>query len=519
MNFTIDFKGAAADAVALPAAAPAPAVSPGVPSSLSGFDGANYSTKRGRVFWPTLDTRKELDSYSRNELIRRIRWLHGNGGLIKGIIENAAMFIGWLTPTAITKDDAWNELADDNFSSRTKSKSIFDDAGKFNFATAQGMINECALKDGDILTVLTESPNKGARVAFYESHQIRSLRRKKEDGWIDGVLVNKGLRHLKYSVVADDTATVMEARNCIYYGIFKSVGHNRPVPPLAHAVNNALDIMETRGYIKHGIKAASLFGMVIEQESDAPNNSKKVGGMPALGAETPAPLLGGEGDETPFSSQKAFSGGVSAKLGRGEKAKILNDNRPGPNSREFAYDQMRDIAIGLGLPLEVVYHMVKLTGPGVRFVLQFAEKWIEKRRLELQEWCHRYWAYHMAKEIKAGRLPVPNDPNWIDGVEWTPTRSISIDRSNDKNRMDEMDAGYGTFSKWCADTEGAGWRKKTVQRTTEVKYAYEACGGVWDELTAEQKYAMVHRPRQGVAAVDIPDSKNSSSSSDDDDDE
>ena len=40
----------------------------------SGYDGANPSPLRSQVFWNTLETREELDSFSREELMRRIRF-------------------------------------------------------------------------------------------------------------------------------------------------------------------------------------------------------------------------------------------------------------------------------------------------------------------------------------------------------------------------------------------------------------------------------------------------------------
>lgn len=475
----------------------------------SGFDGANTSTKRGRVAWHTMDTRKELDQFSRNELIRRIRWLHANMGFVKGVIENASMLVGWLTPTAMTDDPAWNKLADENFSARAMSKIIFDRSGKFNFKTAQMMLVRAAMKDGDILTVLTETPNEGARVMFYEGHQLATMRIDTDKGYRDGVRYDKANRHISYSIASDGEAKYVSARDSIYFGRCQAVGNVRAHPPLAHAVNHAIDVTEVWGNTKHGIKSASLFGLVIEESENAPKSGSKGGMEVNLG--TPTTQTSASGEE--FTTDQVWSSGQVADPGRGRKISTINDNRPGPDQRKFTVDLFRDISNGLGLPLEVLGHMESLKGPGVRLILDKAEKWIEERRLELKEWCTRYWVYHMAKEIKAGRLPMPDDANWIHGVEWTPQRSLSIDRGRDgKQRLDEIDAGYGTLADWCIDSDGANWRKNTKQRIEEVKFGYEQCGGVWEELSAAERHAKVFRARQGAANVADVESKKTKNS-------
>ena len=54
------------------------------PVGMSGgvWDGANFSSRRGYVYAP-LQTRDELPSGSRTELVRRSRWLTRNVGFAK----------------------------------------------------------------------------------------------------------------------------------------------------------------------------------------------------------------------------------------------------------------------------------------------------------------------------------------------------------------------------------------------------------------------------------------------------
>lgn len=461
------------------------------PMSLSGYDGANRSIRRGRIHWQTLETRKELDSFSRDELLRRCRWLRANVGLVKGLVKNGSMLVGWMTPQARTTDEAWNELADKNFKMRAMTKSVFDAGGKFNFKTAQRMIMQRVLCDGDILTLFTETPSKGARVAFYEAHQLRNPDRAKAE-WYDGIMSDGSGRHMVYGLANGKDVQTFSARDACYFGWFESPGHNRAHPPLSHAVNHAVDITEVWADTKHGIKNSARLGVVSEFDAGQ-KNTRTVNGMTAaIPGGTPATQDGGDGKKV---KTEEIWGGAQMQVGEpGEKFKILTDGRPHPNQGVFIDDLVRDISMGYGLPPEVIHKMAKLSGPGVRFVMEFAGRWIEDWQLELVDWCHRYWVYHMSKEIKAGRLPVPNDDAWMLGVEWTPRRSLTIDRGKDgKQRLDEIDAGAGTLADWYADVDGADWKMKVRQRVTEVKYAMDEC-----ERNG-MSYTDVFRVRQGAA--------------------
>ena len=56
--------------------------------AFSAHPGASFSTRRGQIFWPTTDTRLEVDAFSHAELRRRIHFLHASVGLIRSIINN-----------------------------------------------------------------------------------------------------------------------------------------------------------------------------------------------------------------------------------------------------------------------------------------------------------------------------------------------------------------------------------------------------------------------------------------------
>lgn len=468
----------------------------------SGYQGASDSTDRGSIFWPTTDTRLELDSFSRAELLRRIHWLKAHFGFVRGLIRNSADLVGWSTPQAQSGDDEWDDEAEERFRDVTGEAGAFDVAGKFDFDTAQPMLMRAAFTDSQVFTVMTKWEGTGAaRFAFYEASQLRNPKDAGKD-WVDGIRISRSRRHLAYGFhdSATDTVVVVPAAMVIYFGEFDSPGQDMPVPPLAHAVNHSIDITEVWGFLKKSIKTSSLSGAVIERDANAqPPRGRQ--GMP--GAATTVTNAAGE----KFQQANVWDGGQIASLEPGAKMKILADARPPAEQRQFTLDLIRDISTGFGLPPEVVWEMGRMTGPGIRFVMDFAGNWIRCRQKRQKVWAKKVWRYVIACEIAAGRLGLPQAPaakpssrkppapKWW-AVSFTSQRLLTIDRGKESRaRLDELDAGVGTLSDW-EEFDGRDWKERGKQRIREVSYLDAEC------REAGLAYEKVFPPRQGAAKAD-----------------
>jgi capsid protein len=438
----------------------------------SSYSGANHSLSRGQVFHPSLETRDEMDAWSHQEMLRKCRWLAKNVGFIKGFVKNAADLIGYLMPQSSCGNEAWAALAEAAFERRTSSANVFDRAGKVNFRKAQLMLTRQALRDGDMLTVLGESSTGGAMFAFYEAHQIRNpkgLKGEEAKKWSAGVKLNGDDRHWKYGLGKDQNdAAEVEANRCIYFGDFESAGNRRAYPPLAHAVNHSIDIVETWANVKSAIKASSLTGFVREREANAPSG-KAQEGMPGRLMKSASPSAPGE-----LNVAEVWSSGQIPELPPGVKMKVIHDARPAREQQEFVASLKDECAYGFGVPPEVLMDISKLTSAGVRFVLERAARWIELRQMDLEEWCKRVWVYVLAKEMKAGRLPYPPEGLEWWKVEFVPLRDITIDRGKMKQEMDEVKSGMGTHSAYWR-RKGGDWQEAARQKVREEKFHQELC--------------------------------------------
>lgn len=478
--------------------ASAVAPSPSAPASLfSGYDAANWSESRGTLWWPTLDPRQELDSFSRAEILRRIHWLKANVGLVRGLIRNSADLIGWQTPQAQSGDEEWDTLAEARFRDCCYEAAAFDVSGKFDFEDAQPMLMREALTNGDVLTVLTKWPDGAPRFAFYPSSQLANPENAGPD-WRDGIQHSTAGRHLAYGLrnSATDKVAIFPASAVIYFGEFDAPGEDRPVPPLAHAVNHAHDITEVFAFTKQGIKSASLLGAVREQNKDAtPRARQGLTGVP----KTVTDAAGNR-----FKASDIWSGSQIPQLDPGETLKILHDQRPAAEVMEFVRTLIRDMAVGWGLPPEVIWEMLRMTGPGVRFVMDIADRWIKCRQKRHRIWARRVWRYVIACEISRGTLPMPAADKATGRQKWwavsfVSQRNLTIDRGQvSAARLNELDMGVGTLSEW-EDIDGRDWKARGKQRIREVAWLKEECAA------AGLQYEQVFRPRQGTAAISPTD--------------
>lgn len=460
---------------------------------MSGYDGANQSIRRGQIWWPTLDTRKEIDSFSRNEITRRVRWLTANVGGVRALVRNGATIVGWLTPQANTSDFDWNHRAETRFKSWANRSSSFSRCGKYNFENAQLMLHRAAKKDGDVFTVLTSTDDgKRPMLAFYEAHQLSNP--PESSGWVDGVKVDSAGRHIAYGFRADDgSVTVIRADAVIYFGDFDCPGHVRAISPLAHGINHAIDITEIRADTKQGIKTAALFGVV--KETAAGEKQTKV--ARALGG-TLSELRGtnSEGSPQRVESRDVWGSGQIPDLGPGEKLTTLHDDRPSTNQMEFEETLWRDISIGYGLPPEVLLKMQSLGGPGIRFVMEYCARWIGVEQSKLWDWAERVWWHFLSYETRQGLgFPASGKGDFLD-VEFIPQRDLTIDRGRDgRQRLEEIDRGMGTLDDWHRTVSGSSGRAKITARINEVKFQMAQCEaeGV--------PYERVFPPRAGSAPI------------------
>ena len=466
---------------------------------LSPYHGASTGDARGYVYWPQLDTKKQLDTYSRVETLRRARAFEGNSGIARKAIHGLARKIGFLLPQPVTRDQEWNRAAYSAFMRRATNADTFDVSGKHDFADAQIALSKYHIRDGERLTVKALSKANRAMFAFYESQQIRQPEGTENPRWKDGIYVSPLGRLSAFHVRdPDDTGKgeIYLAEQCIFIAHRENHHQIRGSTQLIACLNHIQDTDEIKAAVKKNIKTAAMLGLVRTMEGQ----NKPPGGLIGSARRSQINTPGTSGSATDPTSidinwEMVMSTGVIPNIGPGEDLKILHDDRPAPSQQEFLKAIKRDIAHSLDFSPEVLWDISDLTGPGVRYVMGDVREALAVRRRPLRRWCRDVYVHLIAQELATGNLQPCRDPEWWQ-VDWQSPADITIDAGRDGAlALQQLDAGMITLQDWYQATKGQGdWRNPIDQRVAEVKYAVEACA------TAQLPYDLVFPRRQGAPA-------------------
>lgn len=436
-------------------------------SALSSFDGANRGTGRGYIYFPTLDTSRELDTYSHWELVKKGRWFFANSGFARRCVLGLANMVGYLTPRPLTGDEVWNELALKNFETRAGSAQVCDLAGKNNFYSYQVALDRADLKDGDILTALTKTASGGAAFLGYEAHQIgNTLNAADGASWVNGIKLDRFNKHLAYRLITADGSTDIDARDAIYYGDFERLNQPRGITGFAHAINHLHDMTEIVRDVKLGIKSANQVGLQLTRPGTKNSStSRRMGANRVQLAPDPAK------PNEKIDLEDVYRGGKVTELFDGAELKTVLDPRPHPNQMVLLDYLVRDMSWGFGVSPEVLWFVGKINGTSNRFILADAMKWVTQRQQRKADtFCRRYWVYHIACEMKAGRLPPCQDPEWWK-VGWIPQAALTVDRGRDgKLYIDLHKSAMITLSRHYDEQFSEDWKPNIDQWMNELAY-------------------------------------------------
>lgn len=448
-----------------------------------GYDAAIPSPNRAPRFWPTLDSRKQVDAYDLAEMSRQARSLEVNMPAVAMVVQTMVDLMGWLQPMPATSDEEWNVLARRLFERRFSLGGGFDISGRLSWESAQEWIERAALIDGDCLIVKSRADDGSARFAFYEAPQLYNYGG--ENGQ-PGVITDKRNRVLYYLVTgADGNVHYIPGYAGFLYSQHKSPLRVRSVSEIGSAITNAADIQDIQAFTKAGIKFANSYSVIETKDKDAIKAAAQTAWLQAQGvdvaesdststtgesssstvADYPAPVPPGMGDLAPRFANQVVS------LGPGRDLKILHDTRPSNETRSFMDQLTGTLAMAIGLDPAVVFNPEKLGSASARYTLQKMRRTIKRRLVERSAFCLWVWRHFIACEIDAGRLPVCQDPEF-DRVRWVPLRDLTIDAGREiSGQINAVREGLADADEWTMATAGKTQKEILSARAETLAFA------------------------------------------------
>lgn len=442
-----------------------------------GITAADYSEARGFIYFPNLKGVDQFKGYSRRETIRRSQWLTWNVGPAR-VLHKLARWVGAVGITPATSDRKFNKITAAWWRAKFE-RSRTSYALTRRHTRAEWLVNNTflTLRDGDALGVRARFPDGSPAAGIYESLLCEGGNL---EGFSEGIRLSPHYEHLAYAVRNDtspDRATILPAASCHLFSNPETHANIRGTPALVHAVNRLMDYREIDNATLSILKAHQLVSWAFTKEPGTPNAAIR----PISGATRkdtiPADRIGSSASGSTTAASKrmvndVFGSGEILDLPPGVKPEKLTDGRDFPAETAVKADIYHQLALGLGLPVELLFLLDKLTGPGVRFVLRQAQGWREWWLDQQISWLVPDYAMRLEHAIRTGELPQCQDPYyWRHTIRYP--AAITIDDGRDaRAQIARLEGGLTTWEDEYGE-QGDDWREKVEQRVEELRYVSE----------------------------------------------
>lgn len=414
-----------------------------VSNGLTGYEGAMQSEARSSFLMFPTNARRELNRFTRRELVRKARALDANLGIfgrIKTKIGQHSVGRG-IFPRPITRDKEWNDANRRRFEKWMSNSILYSVEETYDGWEDQRFCAETMIGDGEHFTGLVEKNGRKCTQRFdtyeIESPALRSLG--SDTGtltppwWADGVHRDEYDAPLGYGVrelprdgsnpstgagYARGKVREIEAASMLHVFHHRRAHQGRGLTWFYSGINNGIDALDVVALEKGTAKLHALLGLAVRKK-EGQADTKGIAGQISK-------ILDGDGKVSRVD-ENFWRGAAIQYLQTDEGIDLVQSNRPSPNLLAFLEFLYREISIGLGLPLEVVYNLAALSGPSVRAVLEDAQFLFDGVQDKIvMRHSQRIYLWNTALAMQRGELQMCQDPEWW-ACAWRGPAKLTVD--------------------------------------------------------------------------------------------
>lgn len=428
------------------------------------YEGTRFSTDRTPIIETPYDADQVNTAFARRQLLGISRSLYANVGFVRGAINDIARYsVGeGIFPYSATPDKAANDAYDAYWRQWC---GICEVRQILNWTEILKATSRAVDVDGDIGFIFTETDSGYPQIQAVESHRIESDREDYRDGVKLSTVGRPNAYSVRYTVDGESRFQVYPASQFLHVYEPDRIDGCRGVSGLAHGINHIRDKKDIVAFEKLGVKISSSFGVVITNDGTKSDS----GGF-----------LSGRTQTSDGKIREKIGAGAMVEVGIGEDVKAFESNRPSPAFTGFLDYIDRDVAVGLGVPLEFIWDSSKLGGTNQRFVLQKAQRKFDERLDLLSKMTTRVRNWVIAKGIKRGDLKAV-DYWWLVDIQGPTKITVDVGREAMANR-DDVRSGLRTVQEDFRE-RGKRWESARVDIQTAADDLIERAG----ELVAKHK--------------------------------
>lgn len=422
-------------------------------STFQPYEGAGFSRKRPVIYGAhARDSRLDLNEATRLELLKLARHMYRNVGLIKGAVDSIATYsIGpGLRPQYRGEDQEFGRLCEEYW--RDVVVPNPEVTGRMTWTDMLLALSRSIDVDGDVFVIMTEQ----GKLQIVEGHRVCEG---DDYGTADGVFVGKLGEPTGYLIQTGELYRKLSADTVIHLMELERPDQIRGGSSLARALNHVRDLKMLGEFEKDALKLQGSIAAVITTDQ-----GDELAGQGGFFGTVQAQDTG----EPTIAREEITSSATIPRLSPGEKIEMIGPNRPHAGFEPFAKFLIRDVAMGLGLPVEFVYDPASVGGAGMRFVVAKAQRRFEQRqRLLIDRFCNRAWRYFIGRAIANGDLPAVED---YPKVTWQTPKSLTVDAGRDAlQERENYKAGLSSLQHYFGEM-GLDWEEQVRQIAKEKEF-------------------------------------------------
>ena len=394
---------------------------------------------RSYIYMPTISPQREFFAGTREQLIRKARWLYNNHGFARRIVNGIARYTvaSGLRPSPRTADPAWNRQVADAFTENNCTEPFaFDVSAQLNFLSAQMLAMRQVICDGEFFWQPIKSQTGRGMARFISAEKIKNSSKPGLDQskWVDGVKLGTFNRPEAYRVITDEVGVEFEdvpAGDIYCISRMHRYGYVRQPSWLAGAANKMQDRGEIQNYLQQSFKMGAQNAFIITSPES---------GQIGLGTQlrkTAGLGTGGEGQPTgpqQITMDMLYSQSGVPQLKPGEKMEAFNSTQPGPYYGALDDAMSRDIAWSADCSPELLWNISNIGGANTRYVIADAQAFFEEmqQNVMILQFCRPFYKFWLWSEIEAGRIEARDD--WW-RHEWSTPRKPTVDYGRDTGML------------------------------------------------------------------------------------
>lgn len=411
------------------------------------YEGSLISPNRSFNYFPVNEADRDLDQFTRYELIRHSQYLVKNSPLIRGLINRlVTLTIGTgIHPVPESSNEDWN----------TRAKRYWRRVGKAPCVDTFDTMSEYQriktferFMDGESFTILTyDNQTHDPGLQGKQATQITSQKLNGNPASpnailpVDGIVQNKQGKPIAYDIRGSKKS--VPAQFVVHHKTSFRSSQHRGEPILASAINWARDVDDIIALEKQSVKTTSGVKDVIKTPSGTvdPETFRKMAiSANAFPTTSSMPLDA----DAKTNWYKAQFGAETMVLRSGDEYQSVAPNRPSAAWAGFMAFLSQTICLSTGIPPSILLP-VDVGGTDIRRDLEIAQRCIEAWQLDIAGEWQRIWEYLVGESVQDGELSQGAPDDW-DQVLWYFPKSITVDRGRDAIQ-DRADVQAGLMSR------------------------------------------------------------------------